>query len=182
ETALPAISAAGDRAAIAIGNTVAIYELPGGRLVRTISHPSAITAIAFSNTGRDIASGSRDGALTFTPDDRDSIALPRFPTGVDAMTLAADRRLIVAGPDHLRVYDPDRNAVLAQAASPIRVRAFRVSADSQRLIAIPQSLPQGAPVLWDLAQVRVAARLEDNIGQVFSARFVRGDRDILTAR
>ena len=179
---VPAISAAGDRAAIATGNMVAIYELPGGRLIRTISHPAPVTAMAFSRTGRDVASGSADGALLFTPEDRDSVMLPRFPTGIDAMTLALDRRLIVAGPQgSFRVYDPDRATVVVQLESSIRVRAFRLSSDGQRLIALPHAGPQGNPVLWDLAQYRVAAKLEGNIGHVFSARFVRGDRDILTA-
>jgi len=36
-------------------------------------------------------------------------------------------------------------------------------------------------VLWDLTQYRLVAKLEGNIGHVFSARFVRGDREILTA-
>ena len=40
-SAFPAVSAAGDRAAIARGNTVEVYELPGGRLLRTIAHGAA---------------------------------------------------------------------------------------------------------------------------------------------
>ncbi|HEY0986436.1 MAG TPA: WD40 repeat domain-containing protein [Kofleriaceae bacterium] len=180
--AFPAISAAGDRAAIAVGNMVAVYELPGGRLNRTISHPASVTAVAFSRTGRDIASGSADGSILFTADGHDSTTLPRLPTGIDALVLTPDRRLIVAGPrGNLRVYDSDRSVVVAQIESPIRVRAFRLSADGQHLIALPQGGPQDVAVLWDLAQYRLVAKLEGNIGHVFSARFVRGDREILTA-
>src|SRR4029079_12288925 len=35
-------------------------------------------------------------------------------------------------------------------------------------------------VLWSLAHYRILSQLENNIGHVLSARFVRGDRDILT--
>jgi WD40 repeat protein/serine/threonine protein kinase len=182
DTAPPVISAAGDRAAIAIGNTVAIYALPGGRLVRTITHPAAVSAIAFAKKGHEVVSGSVDGALLFTQDDRDSLALPVFPVGVDAIGVTPDRRLIVAGPrGRLRIYDPDRNTVITELDSPIRIRAFRHSADGRRLITIPTGRVQATAVLWDLDGYHLVAQLEGNIGHVFSARFVHGDRDILTA-
>jgi WD40 repeat protein len=49
------------------------------------------------------------------------------------------------------------------------------------LITIPPVGEPVAPVLWDLQQYRMIARLEGHVGVVFSARFVAGDRSILTA-
>jgi hypothetical protein len=72
----------GDRAAIARGKTVEIYELPGGQLLRTIRHPATVNAVAFAITGHDAAG--------FLPDGR---------------VVAADARC------RLRAYDTDRGAV-----------------------------------------------------------------------
>jgi WD40 repeat protein len=41
--ALPAVSTDGQRAAVAHGNAVEVYELPGGALLRTITHGAAVT-------------------------------------------------------------------------------------------------------------------------------------------
>ena len=81
----------------------------------------------------------------------------------------------------LRVYDLDHRAVVAELDSLIPIRSFRLSADGHRLITIPTIRALASPVLWDMENYRVIARLEGQIGQVFSARFVRRDREILTA-
>jgi len=60
-SAFPAVSAAGDRAAIARGDTVEVYELPGGRLARTIRHSAAVDTVAFASAGHDLVSGATDG-------------------------------------------------------------------------------------------------------------------------
>jgi len=75
-SAFPAVDASGDRAAIARGNTVEIYELPGGRLLRTIRHSAPINAVAFGPAGHDLVSGATDGSLLVTRDDRVPTALP----------------------------------------------------------------------------------------------------------
>lgn len=182
ETPMPAVSEHGDRVAMAVGNVVAIYELPSRNLIRSITHTAPVSALAFARAGRDLVSGSTDGSLFFTPDDRDSVVLRRFPVGVDAVGLTEDRRLLVAGPrSHFSVYDLQRNVVLAELQSPIRIRAFRLSADGLRLITIPKSGLQATAALWDLTRYRLIAPLRGSIGQVFGARFVHGDRDILTA-
>jgi WD40 repeat protein len=182
QRALPAISAAGDQAAIAIGKTVAIYSVRGGRLLRTITHAAAVSAIAFAKTGHDLASGAADGSLLFTPDGGDSVSLPELPGGIDAVGFTADRRVIVAGPRHrVRIHDLQRNAAIAELDSPIRIRWFRLSADGLRCITIPPFGQPVAPVLWDLEHYRIIASLEGHTGAVLSARFVDGDRSILTA-
>src|SRR6185295_10754469 len=59
-SAFPAVSSGGDRAAIARGNTVELYELPGGRLLRTTRHSAPVNAVAFSAVGHDFVSGATD--------------------------------------------------------------------------------------------------------------------------
>ena len=91
-SALPALTAVGDRAAIARGNTVEVYALPSGQLLRTIVHPAAVNAVAFGPAGRDLVSGSVDGSLLITHDDRDPVALPTAGAGIDAAAILADGR------------------------------------------------------------------------------------------
>ena len=182
-SAFTAISAAGDRAAIAIGNTVAIYALGDARLLRTVTHPAGVTAIAFSKSGHDVVSGGADGSLLFTPDGGDSFALPGLAGGVNAVAITPDRRLLIASPrGRLRVHDLDRNTIITEADAPNRVVSLRLSADGRRLIIIASTLPPlVAPALWDLDHYRLVAHLDGHVGAVFSARFVDGDQAILTA-
>lgn len=53
----------GDLAAIARGTAVEVYELPGGRLLRTLEHGAPVTAIAVADSGRAIVSGALDGSV-----------------------------------------------------------------------------------------------------------------------
>lgn len=61
-SAFPAVSATGDRAAIARGNTVTVYALPEGQVVRTVTHPAAVNVVPF---GHDLVSGGIDGSPVF---------------------------------------------------------------------------------------------------------------------
>jgi WD40 repeat protein/serine/threonine protein kinase len=181
-TVFPAISGAGTRAAIATANLVVVYDLPGRSPRRTVVHPAAVTTVAFSRSGYDLVSGSADGTLRVTRDNGDSFELPALPGGVDAVGFTRDGRVIAAGSEHrLRVYDPERRVVVAELDLPMRVRAFRMSSDGRRLITIPTTQKPVAPCLWDLHSYSLVARLEGHLGQVYSARFVRDDREILTA-
>jgi WD40 repeat protein/serine/threonine protein kinase len=182
--AFPAVSAAGDRAAIVNQTDVEIYELPGNRKVRTIKHPTEVSTVAFARTGHDLVSASVDGTLLITRDNREPLPLPGFDGGIDAVGFAPDGRVLAAGQrGKLRVYDPDRGLVLADMDLPagVHVRAFRVSADSHRLITMAPSQSSSPPVLWDLQSYRQIKALGEPQGVVFGARFVRGDREILTA-
>jgi len=179
-SAFPAVSAAGDRAAIARGNAVEIYELPGGRLLRTIAHGAAVNAVAFAPAGHDVISGAIDGSLRVTRDRREPIALPASSGGIDAAALLSDGRAVaVDARGRLRICDPDRGTVLADLAVPARVRMLRPSADGLRLIAIPRYT--GPAGLWDLERYRPIAQLEGHAGRVYSARFVAGGRAVVTA-
>ncbi len=181
-SAFPAVSSAGDRAAIARGNTVEIHELPGGRLLCTTRHPAAVNAVAFTAVGHDLISGATDGSLLVTRDGREPIALPVFPGGIDAAGFLPDGRVVADDERRrLRVYDTDRDAVLAELAVPTRVRLLRPSPDGLRLVTIPSLTGETAPpLLWDLEHYRLLTKLEGHVGQVFSARYVDGGHGIVT--
>ncbi|MGH2907176.1 MAG: WD40 repeat domain-containing serine/threonine-protein kinase [Solirubrobacterales bacterium] len=185
-SAFPAVSASGDRAAIARSNTVEIYALPSGQLLRTVTHSAAVSAVAFAAAGHDLVSGSIDGSLLITRDESDSIALPTSPAGIDAATILADGRVVVAdASDRLRIIGADGKALLMDVAAPSRTRLLRPSPDGTRLITISTRGVQAPPVLWDLDQRRLVARLDGyvgRVGRVFTARFVAdGGLEILTA-
>jgi WD40 repeat protein len=182
-SAYPAVSSAGDRAAIARGNTVEIYELPGSQLLRTIRHPAAVNAVAFATVGHDFVSGATDGSLLVTRDGREPLALPAFPGGIDVAGFLPDGRVVaVDARSRLRIYETERGAVLADLAVPTRVRLLRTSPDGLHLITIPSFTGKVAPpVLWNLEQNRFVAQLEGHVGFVYSARFVSGGHEVVTA-
>jgi WD40 repeat protein/serine/threonine protein kinase len=183
-SAFPAVSDAGDRAAIAVGSTVEIYAFPGNHLVRRIVHPRDVNAVAFARTGHDLVSASIDGTLLITRDGGEPFALPGVPGVIDAAGFTPDGRVLAASSKgRLRVYDPGRKLLLAELALPEHhhARSFRVSADGHRLITIAPTGTPMPPVLWDLEHYRVTRALTGHRGQLFSARFVHGDREILTA-
>jgi WD40 repeat protein/serine/threonine protein kinase len=181
-SALPAITATGDRAAIARGNTVEIYALPSGQLLRTITHPAAVNAVAFASASRDLISGDVDGSILITRDDRDPIALPPSRAGIDAVAILEDGRAVVADANNrLRVIEVGRHAPLMDLTAPSRMRLLRPSPDGTRLVTISIRNKQAAPVLWDLAQYRLLAQLDGHVHRVFTARFVAGGHEFLTA-
>jgi WD40 repeat protein/serine/threonine protein kinase len=181
-SAFPALSDAGDRAALARGNTVEVYALPSRQLVRTIRHLAPVNALAFAPAGHDLVSGAVDGSLLITRDDREPIALPTSPGGIDAAAILADGRVVAAdASSRLRIIDPGRNALLADLATPSRVRSLRSSPDGARLITLAIRTTQTPPALWDLDRHRLVAQLAGHAGRVFAARFVAGGHEILTA-
>ncbi|HEX4421364.1 MAG TPA: protein kinase [Kofleriaceae bacterium] len=178
----PAVSTDGDRAAIARGPEVAVYELPGSRLLRTIAHGAPVSAIAFSPIGQDIVSGAVDGSLSVTRDNGARLVLPTHAADIDAVALSPDGRILASDAHRrLRVYDP-RGAILADLELPMRVMALRI--DGDRLVTIPTVPPStgsvASPLLLDLQSYRIIARLDGHIGRVFSARWV-DEHQILTA-
>jgi len=182
DSALPAVAAAGDRAAIARGNTVEIYALPGGDLLRTVAHGAAVNAVAFAPAGHDLVTGAVDGSLLVTRDDREPVALPASRDGIDAAILLGDGRAIVADAGRrLRVIDPDGAAVM-EVASPFRVRQLRPSPDGTRLLAIAtRSDNQAPPALWDLDRHLLVSRLAGHVGRVFAGRFAAAGTQVITA-
>jgi len=173
-SAAPAVSATGDRAAIARGSTVQVYELPGGRLLRTIAHAAPVSAVAFGGLGRDLITGAVDGSLTVTRDTGATLEL----TGSGAIHIAEllpDGRLVASDAQRrLRIYDPS-GAILADLELPARMMSLRH--DGARLIALADYGRNAvAPVLVDLTRPRIVAQLEGHVGHVFSARWVGGGR------
>lgn len=183
-SAFPAVAATGDRAAIARDNTVELYALPSGQLLRTIVHPAAISAVAFAPAGHDLVSGAVDGSLLITHDESNPIALRKSSAAIDAVAILADGRVVVAdASERLGIIGPDRNALLMDVAARSSISLLRPSPDGRRLITISTRSEQAPPVLWDLEQYRPVARLEGHVGRVFTARFVTAgsSQQILTA-
>ena len=181
-SAFPAVTTAGDLAAIARRNTVEVYALPSRQLIRTIVHPAAVNAVAFASSGHDLVSGAVDGSLLITRGESDPVALSAASVGIDAAAILADGRVVVADAGgRLRVIDPDRNALLMDLAAP-RIRLLRSSPDGRRLVGISTTKEQRPPMLWDLDKYSLVGRLEGHVGRVFTARFVgSGGHEILTA-
>lgn len=182
-SALPAVSRAGDLAAIARGTLVEVFALPSGSHVRTIVHSAAVNAVAFAPNGHDLVSGSIDGALLLTGDGNEAIALPTSSSGIDAVAILPNGRVVAADASRrLRVFDICRRTQLADLATTTRIRSLRPSSDGSRLITIPTRAKPAAPMLWDLAGYRLVAQLDGHLGRVFSARFAGDTQDtIVTA-
>jgi WD40 repeat protein len=122
-SAFPAVSGTGDRAAIARGNTVEVYELPGRLLLRTIAHSAPVNAVAFASTGRDIVSGSVDGSLLVTRDDGAVLVLPRSSGGIDAAAFLPDGRVVAADAQR-RLRRPGRRVPRAAIDFPKAARSL----------------------------------------------------------
>jgi WD40 repeat protein/serine/threonine protein kinase len=177
-SAFPAVSAGGDRAAIARGNLVELYALPDGRLLRRIEHAAPVSAVAFAPMGRDLVSGAVDGSIFVTRDDGASRAL-QAPAGIDVAALLPDGGVVAADAERrLRVFGPS-GAVLADLELHVRVMSLR--REGSRLVALPSYLATASPPLVvDVARPRIVARLDGHIGQVKSARWISLGR-IMTA-
>jgi len=162
---------------------VELYGLPGGRLVRTVTHAAPVSAVAFAPTGSDLVSGAADGSLLVTHDGGESVAMPSFPQGIRVVGFLADGRVVSSDAlKRLRFYDPQRRAVLADLETPTRVMALRPSQDGLQLVTIPvYSGDLGALVLWDVEHYHAIASLEGHIGRVFTARFLPSTHEIVTA-
>ncbi len=180
---LPAVTDAGDRAAIPRGNTVEVYALPSGYLLRTVSHATAVTAVAFAPGGHELISGAVDGSLELTRDEREPATLPSSPGRVDAVAMLADGRVVVADASkRLRVIGADGSALLMDLAAPFRIRLLRPSRDGERLVTLSMATEQAAPVLWDLRRHQPIGPLAGHVGRIFTARFAVADdgAEILT--
>jgi WD40 repeat protein/serine/threonine protein kinase len=176
EPAFPAVSTAGDRAAIARGKAVEVYALPGGRLLRTIVHAADVSAVAFANTGHDLVTGAVDGSLLVTHDGQEPVALPPAAGGIDTAGFLPGGGIVAADArQHLRVFARDSASILADLETPTRIGLLRSSPDGSRLVTVPSYRVAAAPaVLWDLTSYQGISPLAGHVGHVFSARFVDG--------
>jgi WD40 repeat protein/serine/threonine protein kinase len=177
-SAYPAVSEAGDRAAIARGTAVEVYELPGAHLLRRISLPAAVNTVAFAPSRGDIIVGAVDGSLVIARDDGVETALPAAPSGIDAAGFLPDGRIVAAdASSRLRFYAPT-GEILAELDTSARIRMLRMAQNNRRLITVPGFMGKPAtPELWDVEHYQRIAVL-DGKALVYSARII-GDQ-ILT--
>jgi len=178
--AYPVVSAEGDRAAVARGNLVEVYELPVARLLRTIKHGAPVGTVAFARSGRDIVSGAIDGSVIVTRDNGATTTLPSSSVSVDAVGFLPDGRVLVADARRrVRVYDPGGTA-LAELETQARVGVLRMSPDGRRLVTVSDFRGKTPPELWDMERYQAVARLSAaGQGQAYSARFIGSD--VMTA-
>ena len=171
----PVVSAAGDRAALARGKAAELYELPGGKLLRSVGHAAAVTAVAFGANG-ELVSGDAAGAVLVTPPSEEPFALPSSGAGIDALVTLPGGRLAAADADgRVRVFD--RGVVTAELNAGIRARTLRPSPDGQYLLVVPSHLGRAAfPVLF--GHEPSTAKLD--APQVYTARWVDDGHAILT--
>ena len=181
--AFPAVSPAGDLAAIAHYNTVEIYELTGGRRTRVVIHSAPVSAVAF-NDRHDLVSGDVRGGVQLTRDGADSIAIatpaePPTKNGIDVVNFAPDGRIVtVDEARQLRVYDAASTMLLSTLVVPNRVMSLRFSRGSDRLLTIPERVSPSQlgkatnPSLWDLDRYQMIDELDGHRGLVFGARFL----------
>ncbi len=179
-SAAPAVSPAGDLAAVPRGATVELYDLPGGRPRRAVEHGAPVSAIAFTDAdaGHAMVSGALDGSVRVVREDGTDLAL-QASGGVEAVAVLPDGRVIVADAERrLRVYAAD-GTVVASLELPARVMSLR--REGAHLVALPNCVATTAPpFLIDLERYRVDAKLEGHVGCVLSARWSSGQR-VLTA-
>lgn len=175
----PVVSAAGDRAAIARGGAVDVYELPGGRLVRSIEHGAVVTALAFGPAG-ELVGGSLDGEVLVTRGE-DSIALAAASAtaGIAALAPLQGGRIAVADTaGRVRILAGSGAATAAFNTSG-RARMLRASPDGGRVLVVPFHADRAAPMaLIDLA---AGAMVQLDGPPVYAARWVDAGRAILSA-
>jgi WD40 repeat protein len=183
----PAVTSLGDRAAVALGNVVTIFALPGGAPVRTIEHPALVRTLAFAPVGHDLVTASADGTLFVVRDGQAPVALSAPGGAITAIAFTPDGHAIAASAnDHrLRVYDLARGQVVYELDGSLRtseVRALRVSPDGQRLVTMEMDTTTVVPVLWDLLNRRRIATLSTGKEIVLAARFVDNHRIVTASR
>jgi len=180
-SAPPVVTADGERAAVAIGNTVVVYRLPGGEVDHTIVHDAAVTAVAFAATGHALASGDERGAILRDRGDGTVVALPSSSAAIKALACLADGRVVSADVQgRMRIHEGDKGA-FRELARVGHVRTFRLSRDGGRLLTLPTLGDPAAPMLWDLEAGRLIERLAVPTVLMFAGRFVQDDRLIVTA-
>jgi WD40 repeat protein len=182
----PAVTSLGDRAAVALGNSVAVFALPGGARLRTIEHPALVRALAFAPAGHDLVTASADGTLFVVRDGHAPVELPSPGGAITALAFTPDGHAIAACANHrIRVYDLARREVAYELEDPTRtgdIRALRVSPDGHRLVAMVMETTTVVPVLWDLPGRRRIATLGSGKEVVLAARFVDDHRIITASR
>jgi WD40 repeat protein len=138
--------------------------------------------VAFATEGHELVSGAIDGSLLVTRDGSEPVQLPKSSGRIDAISVLADGRVVVADSSkHLRVIGTDRKALLMDLAAPFHIRLLRPSPDGKRMLAIATATEHEPPMLWDLERYRAVGPLDGHVGRVFAARFLADGAQVLTA-
>ena len=175
---LPAVTTGGTSAAIARGDNVDLYALPGSVLLRSVPHAAAVSAIAFSSAG-ELVSGDVAGVVLRTGAGAEPVRVARGLAGIDAVALLADGRALVTAGNVIHVLAAN-GATVAELDAGTRMAQLRPSPDGRRLVTISTAQNVASPCLWDIERYRLIGRLDGHRGRVFAARWIAENR-ILSA-
>ena len=187
--AAPATSADGTLAAIASDNSVNVYRLPWGpgfsdsqrALARSVHHGAQVNSVAFAPAGHTMVSASVDGSVLLTDDSGKVRSVATIRGGVDVVGILPDGRIAIAAErGQFLIYNSATLTKTLETDLHLRAKAFRVSSTGRRLVIIPVPGDPSPAVLWDIIGNRLITRLDSHKGHLASARFVRGDEEILT--
>lgn len=162
----PAVSPRGNRAAIASGTSAEVYELPGGRLLRTVRRGTAVTALAFD--GADLVTGDASGAVLVTRDDGTIAMESGCGAPIDALAVLAGGRVAAAdarGRVHVAPAGPEINV-------GIRARMLRQSPDGRRLLVVAYYSEKAEPMILVDLDRGMLVKLE--APPAYTARWVAG--------
>lgn len=175
----PAVSASGNRAAIACGTAANVYELPAGRLVRSIEHTAPVTALAFG-PGGELVSGDAGGVVLMARAGQVPVAIaPAVGTGIDAIAVLSPARIGTADTaGRVRILGGD-GAAIAAFDTGAGTRILRPSPDGRRLLVVPFHAGKAAPMTLVTVDQSTTTHLDGP--PVYAARWVDGGRAILSA-
>ena len=145
-------------------NAVELYAVPGGRLLRRITHGAPVSAVAFAQTGHDLVSGAVDGDKgVLSMWDVQQGALVRRLEGHSGSIWGIDWSLeqdilVSAGSDGtIRWWNPEQGVNLATVqAHDAWARAVRVSPDGKTVASCGED---GVIKLWDMQSHQYLATL-----------------------
>lgn len=140
----PAVSSGGDLAAISRGDTAEMYELPGGKLVRSVRRSAPITAVAIADTG-ELITGAADGEVTTTASGTTRILAAPSGAAIDALLLLPDQAIAAADASgRLRILVAGQ--VGADVAIGVRARMLRAAPDGHYVLVVPYYSGRAEPM------------------------------------
>ena len=155
-----------------------------------LTHPRAVTALAFNPVGDRLVTGCEDGvARVFnTRDGKVTLELRQHPGGVNAVAFSVDgKRIATAGADRqARLWDAGTGQLLATLqGSPEEISLLRFSPGGHWLLTAPglfggDGMKLASAILWDARTGERGATLLGHTAPVLSADFSPDGRRVVT--
>lgn len=158
--------------------TVFLWEVATGLVIRHFKHPGVVIAAAFSPDGRIILTGSDSGLATLW-DAATGRELRRLgnQSNLHSVAFSPDGRVIViGGQDHTILWDAATGAVIRDYSGLKQINSVAFSPDGRQLIT---SNGDKTARLWDVVTGKEVQRLIHSV-PVYSAQLSPDGRFILT--